>query len=129
MTMKFLKMTLLTLALIVGLSLGAPTSGLCANDLTGVPIRIDTPASGDVTISAKSITITNMIITGYTSAKTVTFIDSDGAIVLVLVVPSGGTISWPNLGSREITFDNGFILDGSATELANASDFIFIWKK
>lgn len=97
-----------------------------ANDVDGFPIRIDT-FGADVDISAKKIQIKNITVTAYTSAKTVTFLDADGAVVLVLECPAGGTVSWPAFDDG-IYFDNGLTFDDSGSDLA-AGDFIFIWKK
>ena len=97
-----------------------------ANDTSGYPIRIDT-FGADVTISDKRIRIHKILITAYTSGKTVTFIDADAANVLVLECPVGETISWPD-GDDGALFGNGLTYDDSASDLA-AGDFIFIWKK
>jgi len=94
-----------------------------ANLNKGANIRIDTFGS-DVTIGAGRVTVNCMIITAYTSAKTVTFIDSAGTTALVLEIPSGATGQLTP--SKPITFPNGLIFDDSASELA-AGDFIFMW--
>jgi hypothetical protein len=101
-----------------------------ANRLTGNPVFIDTPASGDVTISSKRVWIQNITVTAYTSAKTVTFIDADDNVVLVVECPTGSSISWPPVpcSDKGCEFPNGLYLDDSATDLANSSDLIFIWK-
>lgn len=97
-----------------------------ANDVTGTPMRIDT-FGADVEITTRPITIKSIVVTAYTSAKTITFIDEDAAVMLVLECPSGETISWPPHDDG-VKFDNGLTLDDSACDLA-AGDFIFIWKK
>jgi len=95
-----------------------------ANSLNTIPKRIDTFGSGDVTIGTGVVSINAMYITAYSSAKTVTFIDNDGAKCLVIEVPSGET--FPVEPSRPIRFTNGLIFDDSASDLA-ASDLIFIF--
>ena len=96
-----------------------------ANDTTGTPIRIDT-FGADVSISAKRFLMRRMIVTAYSSAKTVTFLDADDAVMLVLECPAGETIMIDD--EKGILFDNGLKFDDSASDLA-ANDFIFIWKQ
>lgn len=89
---------------------------------------IDTPASGDVTIATRGVKVKNITITAYTAAKTTTFIDGGGAVVLILECPADSTISWPPFDSGNgLEFPNGLYLDDSATDLANSSDYIFYW--
>lgn len=117
----------LTLALLL-----IPIVCLGANDTTGTPVRIDTFGS-DVVIASgpRPIKVKNITITAYTSAKTVTLIDSSNAVVLVLECPSGSTISWPPFTPsgdfRGIEFGNGLTFDDSASDLG-AGDLVFIWK-
>lgn len=100
---------------------------VCANDTANTPVRIDT-FGADVTISSTRVWIENMTITAYTSAKTITFIDADDAVVLVLECPAGYTITWPPANTREPKeFPNGLYFDDSASDLAT-NDYIFIWK-
>lgn len=87
------------------------------------PFRIDT-FGADVTISSDSVRIKEIIVTAYSSDKTVKFIDSDGAEVLVFEVPSGRT--GQITPAKPIPFSNGFIFDDSESDLA-AGDYIFIW--
>ena len=101
-------------------------STMAANDSANTPMRIDTFGS-DVVISSGNSYIENIVITAYTSAKTITFIDDDGDPVLVLECPAGYTITWPNDGSGPKRFTNGINFDDSASGLAS-NDFIFIWK-
>ena len=101
-----------------------------ANDMTKTPLRIDT-FGADVTIDTGRIFISTIVITAYSSAKTVTFINSDAEVVLVIECPSGETVTWPSAKAvhpRGVEFAEGFIFDDSASDLA-ANDFIFIWKE
>jgi hypothetical protein len=97
-----------------------------ANDVTSLPWRVDT-FGADVTLKNNRFMLEKMVITAYTSAKTVTFINDTAAAVLVLEVPAGQTISWPST-DIPVVFPNGFIFDDSESDLA-AGDFIFIWGK
>jgi len=92
-----------------------------ANSVGTSPIRIDT-FGADVTVSTGRIKVAGMILSGYTSAKTVTFIDSAAANCLVAEVPSGGT----TIIDGPLTFSNGLIFDDSESEFA-AGDFILIY--
>jgi len=116
---RFFILVLLCLFLGIG-------NSIAANDTTNTPMRIDTFGS-DVVISTGRSWIENIVITAYTSAKTVTFIDDDGGVVLVIECPAGYTVTWPNDGTGPKEFTNGINFDDSASGLA-ASDFIFIWK-
>ena len=84
--------------------------------------RIDT-FGADVTIDLHRLVAEHIIVTAYTSAKTVTFIDQSAAVALVFEVPAGETVhieGW--------VFPEGAIFDQSASDLA-AGDFIFIQAK
>lgn len=94
-----------------------------ANDLTTSPMRIDT-FGADVVVSADPIWVTALIATGYSSAKTVTFIDADAANVLVLEVSSGGTGQFTP--AIPVLFRNGLTFDDSESDLASG-DFVFIF--
>lgn len=94
-----------------------------ANDLTTSPMRIDTFGS-DVVISADAVRVTAVVATGYTSGKTVTFIDADGANVLIFEVASGGTGQFTP--AKPVLFRNGLTFDDSESDLASG-DFIFIF--
>lgn len=96
-----------------------------ANDTGGYPIRIDT-FGADVTISAGRVLIRRILITAYSSTKTITFIDADAGKVCVLECPAGETIEL--FDKDGILFKNGLTFDDSESDLA-ANDFIFIWKK
>jgi len=95
-----------------------------ANSLGTSPIRIDT-FGADVVVSSVGISVQAMIITAYTSAKTVTFIDAAGVNVLVVEVALGTTLSL--IFPKPIRFSNGLTFDDSASDLA-AGDFIFIFR-
>lgn len=114
----------LVLVVFVCFLLGSVAHG--ANDVTKVPMRIDT-FGADVTIKARNFHLKRMVITAYTSAKTVTFLNGRGDVCLVLEVPTGSTINWPNTDDP-VSFPEGFIFDDSASDLA-ANDFIFIWEE
>lgn len=94
-----------------------------ANELSRDPIRIDS-FTADVTLSTGPCNLICMLVTAYTTAKTVTFIDSAAANVLIFEVAAGTTaqITPP----KSLRFETGLVLDQSATELA-AGDFIFAW--
>jgi len=94
-----------------------------ANSLGTNPIVIDT-FGADVTVTTKIAVVHAMYITGYTSAKTVTFIDNSGNECFVVEVPSGGTLAIEP--STPLRFTDGFIFDDSASDLAE-DDFIFIF--
>jgi hypothetical protein len=96
-----------------------------ANDLTTSNMRIDTFGS-DVTIGTGRVVINSIVITAYSSAKTITFIDAAGSKLLVFECPSGYSINWTP--PKSITWRNGFYFDDSASDLA-ASDFIFVFKE
>jgi hypothetical protein len=116
---------ILVLALILAL-IGVSVSW-AANNLSGVPIVVDTFGS-DVEIFPNRVEVETIVITAYTSDKTITFIDSvNGNPVLVLECPAGSTISWPVDGKSK-PFPLGMDFDDSASDLA-AGDFIFIWRK
>jgi hypothetical protein len=70
--------------------------------------------------------INSIVITAYSSAKTITFIDAAGSKLLVFECPSGYSINWTP--PKSITWRNGFYFDDSASDLA-ASDFIFVFKE
>jgi hypothetical protein len=113
--------------LIIAFLLLAPVC-FAANDATSVPITIDTPASGDVTIASGRVFVKNITVTAYTSDKTVTFIDKKAKVVLVMECPADSSISWPPFTTRDgMEFRDGLYLDDSATDLENSSDFVFIW--
>ena len=96
-----------------------------ANDTSGYPVRIDT-FGDDVAVSAKRYLLRRMIITAYTTVKTITFIDANAAVCLVLECPAGETIE---IADRDgLLFANGITFDDSASDLA-AGDFIFMWKR
>ncbi len=103
------------------------TPALAANDVDSTPRRIDT-FGADVTIRAGSVSVTSILVTAYSTIKTVTFIDSSAAVVLVIEVPVGSTVAWPQYGDKAIQFTNGLIYDDSASDVA-AGDFIFVWTK
>jgi hypothetical protein len=95
-------------------------------------MTIDT-FSSDVTISSNAVDVENITTTAYTSAKTVTFVDSSDVVVLVLEIPAGETLSWPSAsppGDRRngMRFDNGLVLDVNASELVSG-DYMFVWVK
>jgi hypothetical protein len=96
-----------------------------ANDTGSNNVRIDT-FGADVEIASGRVQIKSIIITAYSSAKTITFIDSSNAKVMVLECPSGYSINWTP--SEPVTFYNGIKFDDSASDLA-ANDFIFVFKK
>jgi hypothetical protein len=96
-----------------------------SNVVTGTTRRIDTFGS-DVVIDTKIIEVFAIYITAYTSAKTITFIDNDAAVVLVLEVAAGSTAQITP--AKPIKFSNGLTFDDSASDLA-AGDFIFIFGK
>ena len=93
-----------------------------ANSVGTNPVRIDT-FGADVTIKASGRVVVDCIVMiGYTSGKTVAFIDAAGALVCVAEVAtdSMATISGP------LTFTNGLIFDESGSDLA-AGDFVFVF--
>jgi len=95
---------------------------MAANTVGTNPIRIDT-FGADVTIkSSGRLNVDAIVLTAYTSAKTVTFIDASGANCLVAEVPTGETVTI----SGPLQFSNGLVFDDSASDLA-AGDFIFIF--
>jgi len=93
-----------------------------ANSVGTNPVRLDT-FGADVTIKATGrVVVDSIVITAYSSAKTVTFIDAAGAAVLVVEGASDGTVSV----AGPLTFTNGLIFDDSGSDVA-ASDFVFIF--
>jgi hypothetical protein len=97
-----------------------------ANRVTGYNRMLDT-FGADVTISTDPIYVSAIIVTGYTTAKTVTFIDADSALMLTFEVPADGTSQFTP--SVPIYFGNGLVFDESASDLeANDLAFIFVHK-
>jgi outer membrane protein assembly factor BamB len=94
-----------------------------ANNLTTNPMFLDT-FTGDVTIGSKNVKILSIIITAYSSNKTVTFIDSNGVEVWRTEVAAGQSITWEP--ARSFIFRDGFIFDESESDLA-AGDRIFVF--
>ena len=104
------------------LALGVSVQSWAANDTNGNWIRIDT-FGADVQIKATGrIIVKRLVITAYTSAKTITFIGGEGT-VLVLECPAGDSITL-----QDLDFYNGLTFDDSESDLA-ANDFIFLWVK
>jgi hypothetical protein len=94
-----------------------------ANRLSGNNKHIDTFGS-DVTISTNPIYVVAIIATGYSSAKSVVFIDNDDDEVLGFEVPAGGSGQFTP--AQAVYFRNGFIFDDSASDL-EAGDKIHIY--
>lgn len=95
-----------------------------ANSTTGNPIVIDT-FGADVTISSGFVRVNLIIATGFTSNKTVTFIDNDGNRIMNFEVPAAESkIISP---AEPFVFPNGMIFDDSASDLA-AGDFVYVYK-
>jgi hypothetical protein len=94
-----------------------------ANDNSGPIVRIDT-FGADVVIGAGYARVSMILVTAYSSAKSVAFIDSSGGEVMKLECPSGETYSVTF--SQPFDFQNGLIFDDSASDLA-AGDKLYVY--
>lgn len=113
-----------TLLAVMALLLLFVVPAMAANDTTGRTMRIDT-FGADVEIAEGYVSVISMVVTAYSSAKTVTFVDDDGNKALVVECPSGESITWPSTG-KPIVFEGGLTFDDDASELASG-DFIFFF--
>ena len=94
-----------------------------ANNLSGNNKRIDT-FGADVTIGTNPVYVIAIVATGYTSNKTVTFINNDGGEELCFEVPANGSSQF--IPSEAVCFRDGLIFDDSASDLA-AGDKLFVF--
>jgi hypothetical protein len=96
-----------------------------ANKVTGGIRRLDT-FGVDRVVDTGILSINAIVATVYgSSAKTVTFIDNDAAPILVMEVDGGTTEVFSP--ADPVKFGNGFTFDESASDVANSSDFVFIF--
>ena len=101
-------------------SLDAVLSG---NIASHSPRRLEV-FGADVIVAARVYRLFTMVVVALSTAKTITFIDNDAAVILVLEVAAGTTL--PINLAKGMKFPNGLIFDDSESDL-ETGDFVLLF--